>query len=88
MQIKKSYLCSDECVPPRRIAKMKNRIIGLAITAMALLCTPLLVSCGGDDDDSSTNQETSTSSVDNVEPCFEWGASLEQVKNYMTGSSW
>ncbi len=67
---------------------MKNRIIGLAITAMALLCTPLLVSCGGDDDDSSTNQETSTSSVDYVEPCFEWGATLEQVKNYMAGSSW
>ena len=67
---------------------MKNRIIGLAITAMALLCTPLLVSCGSDDDDSSTNQETSTSSVDYVEPCFEWGATLEQVKNYMAGSSW
>ena len=67
---------------------MKNRIVGLAITAMALLCTPLLVSCGGDDDETPTNQGTNTSSVDYVEPCFEWGSTMEQVKNYMAGSSW
>lgn len=67
---------------------MKNRIIGLAITTMALLCTPLLVSCGGDDDETSTYQGTNSNSVEFVEPCFEWGATMEQVKNYMSGSSW
>lgn len=67
---------------------MKHRIIGLAIVAMALSGTPLLVACGGDDNEETTSQEESKGMANYVEPCFNWGATLDQVKNYMVGSSW
>ena len=67
---------------------MKKKIALLSMALFAITSVPLLTSCGGDDDDTSTNEETSKGYVDYVEPCFEWGATLEQVKNYMAGSSW
>ena len=67
---------------------MKHRIIGLAIVAMALSGTPLLVACGGDDNEETTSQEESKGMANYVEPCFNWGATLDQVKNYMVGSFW
>lgn len=66
---------------------MKNRFFNFAIVTMAFMSTPLMVSCGGDDEET-LKQENTSSSIDYVEPCFEWGASLEQVKTYMSGGSW
>ena len=62
---------------------MKKKIALLSMVLLAITSVPLLTSCGGDDDDISTNEETSKGYADYVEPCFEWGATLEQVKNYM-----
>jgi len=67
---------------------MKKKIALLSMVLLAITSVPLLTSCGGDDDDISTNEETSKGYADYVEPCFEWGATLEQVKNYMAESSW
>lgn len=65
---------------------MKKYFLKLSIALLAIACVPLLSSCG-DDNDESTN-DVSKDVVEYVEPCFEWGASLEQVKTYMSGSSW
>ena len=71
-----------------RIAKMKKKIALLSMALFAITSVPLLTSCGGDDDDTTTSQEESKGMPDYVEPCFNWGATLEQVKSYMAGSSW
>ena len=67
---------------------MKKKIALLSMALFAITNVPLLTSCGGDDDDTTTSQEESKGMPDYVEPCFNWGATLEQVKSYMAGSSW
>lgn len=65
---------------------MKKSLVTFSIALLAITCIPLFSSCG--DDDEETTTEESRETVEYVEPCFEWGATLEQVKAYMSGSSW
>lgn len=66
---------------------MKKLFLRFVFLSLAAALVPVLTACGGDDDETVVANGTSTIS-DYVEPCFQWGASLEQVKSYMNGSSW
>lgn len=66
---------------------MKKLFWRFALVSLTVVVTPVLTACGGDDDETAVDNKTSTIS-DYVEPCFQWGASMEQVKSYMNGSSW
>ena len=48
------------------------------ILAVVTMC--MFTACGGDDNDDAPNNG---SSVVYIEPCFNWGASLEEVKAWM-----
>ena len=58
--------------------------------AMAIVCMTSFTACGGDDDLHATPvNENGAENVDFdlMTPCLNWGASSEQVKNYMKGSN-
>jgi len=65
---------------------MKNKLFTMSMVLLAITCVSLLSSCG--DDEEETTIEDNKWTTEYVEPCFEWGATLEQVKTYMSGSSW
>lgn len=53
---------------------------------LAIMCVTTFTSCGGDDGDDVP--EVAPGTVAFVEPCLEFGASKERVKEYMSGGSW
>ena len=58
--------------------------------AMAIVCMTSFTACGGDDDLHATpvnGNEAENVDFDLMAPCLNWGASSEQVKNYMKGSN-
>lgn len=59
---------------------MKKYISNIVIMAiMAVMCVTLN-SCGGDDDDTPGENDVT---IQYVEPCFNWGASVDAVKEWM-----
>lgn len=65
----------------------KNSILRLMIVAMVVIVSvTTFTACGGDDDDDV--QVVDPGTVSFVEPCLEFGASKDRVKEYMSGSSW
>lgn len=65
----------------------KNSIFRLMVAAMvAVVSVTTFTACGGDDDDDVIVVEPGT--VTFVEPCLEFGASKDRVKEYMSNSSW
>lgn len=64
---------------------MKKDIFRFAIIIMAVMVLPCMVACSSSDDDT---KDDNTGYAEYVEPCFEWGATTNQVKSYMSSSSW
>ena len=65
---------------------MKKYFASILMAMMAFVCVPTFTACGGDDDDDVP--ELNTESVAFVEPCLDFGASKEHVKEYMATGSW
>lgn len=63
---------------------MKKNIFKLAII-MVIVSLPFMVACSSSDDDT---KDDNAGYAEYVEPCFEWGATTNQVKSYMSSSSW
>lgn len=63
---------------------MKKYINIMMMALMAVVCLTF-TACGGDDDD---DIGTGGASVVYVEPCFNWGATIDEVKAWMTGKPW
>lgn len=69
---------------------MKRITSVMVMMAMAIVCMTSFTACGGDDDLHATPvNENGAENVDFdlMTPCLNWGASSEQVKNYMKGSN-
>lgn len=69
---------------------MKRITSVMVMMAMAIVCMTSFTACGGDDDLHATPvNENGAENVDFdlMTPCLNWGASSEQVKNYMMGSN-
>ena len=69
---------------------MKRITSVMVMMAMAIVCMTSFTACGGDDDLHATPvNENGAENVDFdlMAPCLNWGASSEQVKNYMKGSN-
>ena len=67
---------------------MKRITSVMVMMAMAIVCMTSFTACGGDDDLHATPvNENGAENVDFdlMTPCLNWGASSEQVKNYMKG---
>ena len=65
---------------------MRKNFFRFAIIIMAVMVLPCMVACSSSDDDTTKNGNTGYSEY--VEPCFEWGATIDQVKAYMSSNSW
>lgn len=62
---------------------MKKQSIKFSVLAMiAMMTMCMFIACGGDDNDDAPDNG---SSIAYIEPCFKWGASLEEVKAWMEG---
>lgn len=64
----------------------------LAFALMATVATSTMFSCGNDDSDNSTGSNGSSggiipTSFTLIEPCLQWGSSVNQVKSYMADNS-
>lgn len=73
----------------------KMNFYKVMMMAVVALCSISLTSCGGDDDDDLTPPSVQTGDVtpsntsfEYVVPCLTQGATRDQVKTYMAGSSW
>ena len=70
---------------------MKRITSVMVMMAMAIVCMTSFTACGGDDDDLHATpvngNEAENVDFDLMAPCLNWGASSEQVKNYMKGSN-
>lgn len=67
---------------------MKRITSVMVMMAMAIVCMTSFTACGGDDDLRATpvnENEAENVDFDLMAPCLNWGASSEQVKNYMKG---
>ena len=60
--------------------RQKSIIFLMAVMAIMTMC--LFTACGDDDKDDAPD---SGSGIAYIEPCFKWGASLEEVKAWMEG---
>lgn len=60
--------------------KKYSKISVVAMLAMVTMC--VFSACGGDDDNDLPGENEVT--IQYVEPCFNWGASAEEVKDWMT----
>lgn len=65
---------------------MKKYCFSFLMVMVAIACVTTFTSCGGDDGDDVP--EVAPGTVAFVEPCLEFGASKDRVKEYMSGSSW
>ena len=65
---------------------MKKYFVSIMMAMVAIVCVTTFTACGGDDDDDLPGQEAGT--VAFVEPCLEFGASQEHIKDYMSGATW
>lgn len=61
-----------------------SKIKYLMMVMMAVVAMTI-TSCGGDDD---KDIDAGGASVVYVEPCFNWGATIDEVKAWMTGKPW
>ena len=70
---------------------VKNLVSVLMMMAMAVVCVTSFTSCGGDDDEigitpvNGGGTETVDIGYDYVIPCTNWGASMDEVRKWMTG---
>ena len=53
----------------------------MTMALMAVVCLAFIACGGSDDDDTSGESEIS---IMYVEPCFKWGATIDEVKEWMT----
>lgn len=60
---------------------MKKQSLKFSVLAMlAMMAMCIFTACGGDDNDDAPDNG---SGIAYIEPCFKWGASLEEVKAWM-----
>lgn len=58
---------------------MKKNLKNSVLVIIAMMTVYTFIACGDDKDDATDNG----SSIAYIEPCFNWGASLEEVKAWM-----
>lgn len=64
---------------------MKKSVFNfLMMAVLAAMCMTTFTACGGDDDDDLPGQDV-PGTVTYYEPCFDWGATTDHVKAYMSG---
>lgn len=68
----------------------RNFLYKVMFLAMIAVVSMTFTACGGDSDDDGTPQVPTgpMGSTEYVEPCLDFGSSLNHVREYMSGSNW